>query len=565
MKSDTIPVLPHPRDLGLPAKFGRWRAGQAEAAVRALDSPKRFVVLGMPTGFGKSLVYMAAGLLDKPTAILTSTKGLQTQLTTDFADAGLVDVRGMGNYICREIAEGQLIQIKGKQHMCDEGPCLAGYKCARKGDDDTGIAELGDCDYFSAQRLARQSHLLVTNYSYWMAVHGNADRPAELGEDGEWRTKKPKLPLGYRGLLVMDEAHAAVDELGDYLAIEIGHWEVEGVLGKELPHGDITLGAWQEWAGHMAGEAMRLHTELAGQIRLGYGNNPKNLSRLRELRDLIRRLGNLVKANGEWVEEVNRDRRGRRVVRFDPVWPGEYAEGSLFRGVDKVVLTSATIRPKTLNLLGVKPADYEFMEYPSSFPVERRPFIYLPTVRMRFDMEPGSLRLWVSKIDAILRNRRDRKGIIHTISYDRRDYILRYSEFASQMYTHNSGELQSAVERFRRAGPGAIFVSPSVSTGFDFPGEDCRYQIIGKVPFPPTQSKVLKARGKRDPQYFAYVAAQALVQAAGRGMRSADDWSETFIIDDQWSWFRNKFKEFLPEWFRAACRHSNTIPPPLAY
>jgi hypothetical protein len=40
-----------------------------------------------------------------------------------------------------------------------------------------------------------------------------------------------------------------------------------------------------------------------------------------------------------------------------------------------------------------------------------------------------------------------------------------------------------------------------------------------------------------DPDYANYVAMQKLVQAVGRGMRAPDDWCETLIVDDQFSWF----------------------------
>src|SRR5882762_5033440 len=160
-------LLPSPNLVGMPDKFSRWRPGQAEAVLRALDSPKRFVVLGMPTGFGKSLVYLAAGHLGgDPTIFLTSTKGLQNQLTEDFGPSGLVDIRGMSNYPCKEANDGQLFG-RDKPVRCDEGPCLAGWKC--------GLAEDG-CDYFDAQRAARASPLTVTNYAYWLAVGGNAGK-----------------------------------------------------------------------------------------------------------------------------------------------------------------------------------------------------------------------------------------------------------------------------------------------------------------------------------------------------------------------------------------------------
>lgn len=537
-------LLPAPVDCGLPEKFTGWRPGQQEAVLRALDSPKRFVVLGMPTGFGKSLTYMACGTLADPMVVLTSTKGLQSQLIEDFTDAGLVDIRGMGNYPCKEINDngGYLFPVASDKRpvACDEGPCLAGWQCPQ--------AAAG-CLYFDAQRRAKSSHLTVTNYAYWLAINS--------------KPQSDKGPaLGHRGCLVLDEAHAAIDELGDHLAIEIGHWEVEGVLGGQFPQ-NAALEEWRRWARTLSQEGTVYMEELAAEARAKADR--KILSRLRELRDLTRRLDAIARGKGEWVMEEARDRRGRRVVRFDPVWPGEYAESSLFLGVPKVILTSATIRPKTLELLGVPKEEYEFIEYPSAFDIRLRPFIWVPTVRVRFDMDPGHARLWAAKVDIILRARGDRKGVIHTVSYARRDYLLRYSEYRDRMVVHDTGQLSDAVARFRSMPneSGAVLVSPSVGTGFDFPGDQCRFQIIGKVPFPDSRSKVLQARQERDRHFFAYVAAQNLVQMAGRGMRSADDWCENFIIDDNWGWFVNKYKNFMPRWFMAACSKSTMVPPPL--
>src|SRR5580693_5574525 len=94
-------LLPEPSALGLPARFESWRPGQEDAALRAVESPKRFVVLCMPCGTGKSLAYLAAAMLSgERTAFLTSTRGLQSQLKTDFSESGLWDIRGQNNYPC---------------------------------------------------------------------------------------------------------------------------------------------------------------------------------------------------------------------------------------------------------------------------------------------------------------------------------------------------------------------------------------------------------------------------------------------------------------------------------
>ena len=108
--------------------------------------------------------------------------------------------------------------------------------------------------------------------------------------------------------------------------------------------------------------------------------------------------------------------------------------------------------------------------------------------------------------------------------------------------------------------PPAILVSPSVVTGYDFPYDECRFQIVGKLGFPDTRDPIMKARIKKDPDYSSYLAMQSLVQSSGRGGRATDDWCETFIIDDNAKWFLWKFKHFAPDWFMRAYTRLQFVP-----
>src|SRR5207253_552582 len=100
-----------------------------------IDSNKRFISLCAPTGFGKSLMYfMAAVLTGKRTVILTSTKGLQDQLLSDFGKISS-DIRGMSNYSCPKAAS---LGYPTYTTVAD-APCQSGYKCPIKS---------GGCNYF---------------------------------------------------------------------------------------------------------------------------------------------------------------------------------------------------------------------------------------------------------------------------------------------------------------------------------------------------------------------------------------------------------------------------------
>lgn len=533
------PLLPPPETFDLPPKFSEWRHDQDKAVLRALDSPKRFVVLAMPTGSGKSLAYMAAAKLSGArTAFLTSTKALQSQLIDDFHTAGLVDVRGANNYECIESRPqpGELFKIVN----CEHGFCKAGIKCKSQ---PTG------CLYFDQVRSARRSELVVTNYTYYMVKQSQPEEEATLGAFD---------------MLVLDEAHDAVDELCSHLSIEIPKYDVESLLAGNLLDADAPLVRWQEWARKLAVEAVGKFEHLRNELRLGLIEWRSGVRKMRAYEGLADSLARLGAAQEEWVCDIIRTGSQRHIVaKFDPVWPGRYAEGSLFRGVKKIILTSATIRPKTLELLGVKAEDIDFVDFPSVFPKERRPVIHVSTVRVDKNIDAGDRKLWVAKIDAIIRARTDRKGIIHTVSYERARYIFENSSFRDYMLMHETRTARDVVEVFKRGDPPLVLISPSMTTGWDFPYDACRYQIIAKIPFPDTRNKVMAQRTKEDKTYGHYIAMQTLVQACGRGMRASDDLCETIIVDDHARWFIPKWRNFAPRWFMESYQSVPMLPKPL--
>jgi len=130
------------------------------------------------------------------------------------------------------------------------------------------------------------------------------------------------------------------------------------------------------------------------------------------------------------------------------------------------------------------------------------------------------------------------------------------------MVLPTSQSTREDVLRFKRdIGSRPILVSPAITTGFDFPGAECRFAIIGKIPFPDTRSELFKAREKDDPEYSAYLVGQTLDQMAGRGMRSESDWCETFIVDDNIRWYISRYgRKFLSRSFREAYQVSDGIP-----
>jgi len=506
-----------PKELGLPEKFADWRPYQWQAVEQAVISEKRFTALSQPTGSGKSLVYVAVSqLLDRPTVVLTSTKQLQKQLMDDFSSLGMVKLMGRGNYPCA-LTKGMT--------TCDDAPCLHRFACELKE---------GGCEYFNALRRAQEARLVVTNYAYWLALN---------------RYSREKLEPG---LLVCDEAHDLPQHLTTTLVSEITDRTLrKSVPGLSIPVPETDWGSWAEKTWAVVNEE---YEEKRRQLKNEDWSVAKDAKRLYWLRKKLRDLADHAGDDG-WVIEADGGR-----VRFGPLWPLHRSEQMLFVGIPKVLLVSATVRPKTLHLLGVSEGEFDFFEYPSTFPSPNRPVIYLPTVRMNYRTKEPELKIWLSKIDNIIRTRLHEKGVIHTVSYERCRRILESSKYGEYMISHGPSDLGLAVREFLRAAPPRILVSPSVVTGYDFPHDACRWQIIAKVPYPDMRDPWMKKRAETDEEYAGYLAMQALVQAVGRGVRAEDDWCETFVVDDTLQWFLKRYRQFAPEWFLEVVRREETIP-----
>jgi Rad3-related DNA helicase len=247
--------------------------------------------------------------------------------------------------------------------------------------------------------------------------------------------------------------------------------------------------------------------------------------------------------------------------QFDPIRPARYAESTLLIQTPKIIIVSATLRPKTLYMLGIGKMYFDFFEFESDFDPKRCPIYWVPT--MRVDARAKDLSMLWMRLDQIASRRRDRKGIIHTISYARQQDILARSRFSESMYTNVRGTpATQMVEVFKQSKPGTILVSPSVATGYDFPGKDCEWQFICKIPFPDGRTRINRARNEDDKEYGAYQAMQSMVQSFGRGMRSKVDQCEGFICDDHLQWFLPRFRHLAPNSFYRLFKKVDILPQP---
>ena len=529
--------LPPPSAFGLPDRFDKWRQHQDIAIERAFGSTKRFIAIVAPTGYGKSIVAMTLMKMSSPerSVYLTSTKALQSQLMEDFEQSGLVQVKGKGDdkYICRVLADNG---ATGTWAKCSQAEWLC-KSCEFRG---------GGCSYYDAMSEFRRSELGVTNYAKRLS-HALAG-----GDPGEG--------LGPIDLLICDEAHDAHSQICGAMRAEISRADLLELSGRPLLSSGTPIEVWSKWAGGLLSVLRPRFELLKGLSARDNGRlRSDQQTELRKLTKLVAAMELLSGAADDWCEDRG-DKPGD--VAFEPKWARKYA-GALWGSAARIVLMSATLTRKELELLGLGPDDYEWLEFPSSFPVSRRPVIQIPTVQMKGPMSDAQMRQTLQRVDQIIDKRLDRKGIIHTVSYERAKWIVERSRHKDLMLINETRNTREIVEQFKDSAAPRILVTPSVTTGYDFPGEDCEFQIIIKVPFLNRHaSPVVAARCAEDRDFDNFSAMKQLVQMAGRGMRFAEDQCETFVTDDQFKWFWNTNRKFAPGWFIAACRNDGSIPAP---
>lgn len=530
-----------PRKLGLPDRYTSWRPYQAEAVYKALEDEHRFTPMQLPTGAGKSVLSMAVAMVESVRAVyLTSTKALQDQLLRDFSSCGLVLIKGRNNYRC--VGSDGVYSCEEFSRDCRAKICPIHGPKHKECTADSCDSWAGRCPYRLAYQDAIRSDLVVTNYSYWVQVNRFA------------------AGLGPVQMLICDESHNLPEELCRLMSTTLTPEDLM-VLDATQPEYDNITHAWKEWSDELITRMVANGTEEALRRASVSEHGGRDFVRARHRLEMVMRKVQVIRdIEGHWVVESVRDG-----WQFDPVWPFQHTERWLWCGVPKVVLMSATLTPKTMGLLGIAKDKYEFQSYPYVFPRRNAPVYQIESATVNYKMQEANKIRWLGMIAQALKRRTDRKGIVHTVSYERRNEILNYlaarhPDLVRFCMTHEPRETADVIRKFKQSPEPRWLISPSVTTGHDFPGEQCEFVIWTKLPFPSSQTQVMKARQKEDKQYAGYLMIQELIQGAGRGMRSGSDHCETLIMDNNWKWVSRRFAHMIPDWFTVQYR--DTIPPP---
>jgi Rad3-related DNA helicase len=260
-----------------------------------------------------------------------------------------------------------------------------------------------------------------------------------------------------------------------------------------------------------------------------------------------------------WVLESSYNEKVRqKELSLEPIWAYDYLDKYVFSHYDMVFLMSGTILDKnlfcTLNGLDTTRAVYYSIDSP--FPLKNRPIYYMPLGKMSYKSKEETFKNYVPYISKLLDKYKNKKGIVHTNSFELAGWIQK-SVKDKRLKFHDSSNKDDVLKEHYSTEDPTVIVSPSMDTGVSFDNDMARFQIIAKIPYPSLASQKNKMRQANNPDWYSWKTVCGLIQMTGRAVRSDIDYADTIIIDGGFGDVIRHSSHFLPEWFQNAIKRIN--------
>lgn len=520
--------------------FSEARKNQLETISeirQAIDNGYKYIILEAGTGTGKSAIAATLALMSDSSYILTVTKQLQDQYIRDFSNLGFKLVKGRGNFKCRKYEE------KGVDLNCDKGLCvIEGYKCeySLKNHSAEEITEENTCTYFYQKYLAMIADVAIANYPYMFLELNYVD------------------DFSNRNLMICDEAHNIESMIMEQLTLEFEKKDLKEYLDFDVTDEvleNLESGGYPDWIDFIVKIKEKYEKELEKIIDIP--NRPELNEKIvfmkRQIYDCRFCISYIGYDPKTWIFDYDED---LEKIQFKPLKINNYAKSTFFQYADVCIFMSATILDYRLfaHWLGIAPDEVYAIRRKSPFDVKRNPIFTFDGFNMSHSHIEESAPQTVDTIKEILERHKNEKGIIHTVSGRCRDFLLKNVD-NDRLISHNTQNRAKIIEKFKDSTEPLVLVSPSVNEGVDLPGDECRFQIIYKIPYPDLGNKQTAYRNRLDAKWYDYRTSLALVQTHGRGMRYDDDYCKTYFIDSR---FINYVVDdgvdnhFLPDTFKEA-------------
>ena len=500
------------------------------------DHKKKNVVLSADTGTGKSII--AAAIIRcfnylKPNPltafILMQNNALVGQYADTFgkySEKEFFQIKGASNYPCPALQElTNDVNVNAESCVFESLPEPAKLKFCTK------------CDFRKSRSLRNETQSLITNYSYYFV------------------SKMWSESLSPRPLTVFDEAHTinevfcdhnaiffSVERMDDYaneITRDLGpSVEAEAKVFREvksmLRSGQVKESNYMD----VCRMLLRTYKTLTEKyMEHAEGKSMENAIKIKAVGkkffNLGCKIGDLISYDYDHVFEYRGE--DEQSVSIKPVFIGKMAETILG---DHNLFMSATISDKyIIETLELDPKTVGFVKLPPVFPKEAKSIVFVGNRSLNYGLmnDPEVVANLAEQCNAIVDAHADQaeKGLILVPSFKVAEQIAQgIKSRKARVFLHDRRTpLHNLLYDFKKCTKPAVLISPSIFEGLDFAGDDSRYQVILKAPFPSLGEKRMKHIADKYGDIYRLMTLKKIIQGIGRSVRSPDDWAVTYVLD----------------------------------
>jgi ATP-dependent DNA helicase DinG len=581
MSDDNFPHL-DPNKIDEAFVMDKYREGQREVleyAVNGLNQGKKFIILECPTGSGKSAIGMTLCGMVRDSYYLTITKILQDQLARDFSD--IVLLKGRNSYPCtfydihgQMLVDRKFYTIAQLNKKKDENPsCNEGFCKSVKAKDDRAKSGKSQCTKCFPAETPSSKHPVPRGDQ--QSLDGNKYSSCPYFEQVYQAINSKKVSMNFtsfiyqtaltnrfqnpRDLIIIDEAHNIEQQVLDYVSITIND-DMLKEHGYFIPPLK-TAKDYLNWFKEININEILVNLRDIADI----ANDQDQVDEIDKLTLKLEVFATHVNKEGsEWVvdyrnDNVGRDQKPIRSVTLKPVFATGLVDDIIFKFGKRIVLLSATILDVDVmcRSLGIDRKDVAAYRMRNRFPKANRPIYIKPAARMVGGKD--KMQEWMPKlvkaVEDIIIKYPNKRGIIHTHNFAIMDAIVSTNNKAVSRRLINQKEFpnKSDLLEFHSRQEDSVIVAPAMHEGVDLRDDLSRFQVICKVPYANFyENPQLARRVEVDSKYYDWMTALKLIQSYGRSIRSAEDYADTYIIDEAVFSFLNKAKSMIPQWFTEA-------------
>jgi ATP-dependent DNA helicase DinG len=482
---------------------------------------KEILVAELGTGVGKSAVAVTlARWLDayeapkkegfnRGAVVLTSQKLLQDQYIRDFSQAR--DLRSAANFECNRPELGQTCAISSRVRK-------AFRDVQGDGSQHDSRVKCQGCPYRTAKDAFANGPLGVTNYSYFLSEAVYAD----------------ELPL--RHLLILDEAHNIEDEVRRWSSVSVSSKDA-GAVGLGLPprySNPTKLISWLlgDYRDSIMERLAAVQAKLSKVIVKGKISE-KVIGKLAEENEQLDKrlcqINRIESKGGEILVSVDAE---RETITYQPLNVDGIANEVLFSRACRVLMLTATVLDEDVFRRSVGlPDGNGFVSIPTPFLPSAFGVHLRPVGKMSRAGIEQSLPSIPKAIRKILADHPNEKGIIHTTNYNITRKIAEVKD-RRLLIQGQASDRNDIIKKHMESSEPTVLVSPGMMEGLDLRDDLGRFQVICKVPYPDVSDPVVKRKMESDREWYAWRTIRSLAQSMGRTVRSEQDYTSTYILDE---------------------------------